>query len=366
MHTERYNRQIILNGFGETAQNKLARAKVLVVGAGGLGCPALQYLVAAGIGNIGIADEDVVELSNLHRQILFTMQDIGQAKAVVAAARLQEMNPEVKFQIHPKYICLENVIQILSGYDFVLDGSDNFKTRYLINDTCMMLKIPLIFAAVSGYEGQLAIFNVADSSGISTNYRDLFPIRPNAGEIPNCAENGTLGVLPGIIGTMAAAETIKLITGIGKPLINILLHYNVLTHQKYSVNISPGAGYLKITNEEDLKKMNNELVETNHKAFEEIDGEKLTVLQNQQNTIFIDVRERHEFPKLDTSIFTQVPMSEFEAFLQEDVSAQHIVLLCQHGIRSVAAAELLNEKYNGEKNMYSLKGGIVKWMKYFK
>lgn len=352
MEAGRYERQLILDGFGENAQSKLAKAKVLVIGAGGLGCPALQYLAAAGVGYLGLVDHDTIELSNLHRQILYTSADIGKQKASVAAGRLREMNPEIKIVCHATRIEKNNILQIFNAYDYVLDGSDNFGTRYLVNDACAQLKKPLIFVAVSGYEGQLAIFNVLDLNGTRTNYRDLFPIPPSPGEIPNCEENGVLGVLPGIIGSMAAAEAIKLITGIGKPLIGKLLHYNLLTNQQYEIKVLPGLGYTF----EDLAQ---------HTAtFTEIGIEALNLLRQQPSTLLIDVREVNEVPKLDPKVFTQVPMSSFDAYLQTEIQQNNIVLICQHGIRSVHAAEVLTEKYENTKNIYSLKGGIAKWHNY--
>ncbi|RZJ99252.1 MAG: HesA/MoeB/ThiF family protein, partial [Flavobacterium sp.] len=211
---ERYERQLILKGFGLEAQQKLSKAKVLVVGAGGLGCPALQYLTAAGVGMIGVVDHDTISLNNLHRQILYSNDEIGKLKSEVASTKLRDLNPEIIIHAFPFRLVKNNIIQLLSNYDFILDCTDNFVSRYLINDACILLRKPLVFAAISGYEGQIAIFNVADEAGNSTNYRDLFPIPPNPEEVPNCAESGVLGALSGIIGTMQAAEAIKLITGL--------------------------------------------------------------------------------------------------------------------------------------------------------
>lgn len=365
MEAERYNRQIILNGFGEAAQLKLSDARLLVIGAGGLGCPALQYLTAAGVGHIGIVDDDIIALSNLHRQILFSTADIGLLKVEIAAKRLQEMNPGIEIIPYPVRLEKSNALDILGGYDLILDGTDNFQSRYLINDACSLLDKPLIFAAVSGYEGQLAIFSIGDDGDQRANYRDLFPVPPEPGEIPNCAESGVLGVLPGILGTMAAAEIIKLITGIGKPLINKLIHYNLLTNEQYEMSISPAHDYKMPKTEFDFFNMEYEYSRSLAKGYIEIDAPQLTSLQREASTLIIDVRERHEVPVLDSRIFNKIPMSEFDAFLKTDVAAQNIVLICQHGIRSVAAAEALQEKYGCTKRIYSLKGGIVKWSDHF-
>ncbi|HSF45683.1 MAG TPA: HesA/MoeB/ThiF family protein, partial [Chitinophagaceae bacterium] len=226
----RYQRQIILKGFGVAAQDKLAAAKVLVIGAGGLGCPALQYLVAAGLGHIGIVDHDIVSESNLHRQVLFNMEDVGRAKVEVASEKLSALNPDIKLETWKVNFAHQQCVDLLSQFDIVLDGTDNFATRYLVNDACVLWKKPLVFGAVSQFEGQVAVFNVLRQDGSrSSNYRDLFPVPPKAGEILNCAEAGVLGVLPGIIGTMQAAEVIKLVTELGEPLIDKLLTYNALT-----------------------------------------------------------------------------------------------------------------------------------------
>ena len=365
MDTERYSRQLILPGFGLEAQNRLLEAKVLVVGAGGLGCPALQYLAAAGIGNIGIIDDDLVSLSNLHRQILYATTDVGRLKVDAAKEKLAGINPEVSISNYPVKIDRNNAIEIIKQYDFIFDGSDNFATRYLVNDACALLKKPLVFAAVSGYEGQIAIFNLADDEHRTTNYRDIFPVEPMAGEILNCAETGVLGVLPGIIGTMAAAEIIKLITGIGTPLINKLSQYNLLTCEHYNMSITPGNDYNLPKTEHEFLVSNINNPEAILPSYIEIDAEMLKSLQEQPSTLVVDVRERHEFPKITDANIFQAPMSNFVSLLESDLPQKNIVFLCQHGIRSVAAAEAFHEKYGAEKNIFSLKGGIVKWRNHF-
>jgi len=368
MDTERYNRQLILKGFGETAQQQLAEAKVLVIGVGGLGCPALQYLVAAGVGKIGLVDGDLVSLSNLHRQILFTTADVGKLKVEIARQRLQEINPQIEIETYPNFITQENALAIFSQYDAILDGTDNFESRYLINDACALIQKPLIFAAVSGFEGQLAIFNVTDQNGVQTNYRDLFPVQPSKGEIPNCAENGVLGVLPGIIGTMMATEAIKLITGIGKPLVNKILNYNLLNQEVYTITISPSPAqsYILPTNNDEFLKMNYDTnVQRNLRQVLEIDIDEFENLQKENATLIVDVRETYEVPVLNLVGYKQVPMSVFKNFLDQVIEEENIVLLCQHGIRSLAAAEELHEKYGDKKHIYSLKGGIIRWKNYF-
>ncbi|WP_316809527.1 HesA/MoeB/ThiF family protein [Pedobacter agri] len=368
MDRERYHRQLILDGFGTAAQEKLLDSSILVIGAGGLGCPALQYLTAAGIGRIGIADGDVVSMSNLHRQLLFATEDIGKLKVGVAAKRLAAINPEVSIQSYPFFVTPNNILDVMEAYDVVIDATDNFESRYLINDACVLLKKPLIFAAVSGYEGQLAIFNLADEKGIATNYRDLFPIPPAKGEIPNCSENGVIGVLPGIIGTMQAAEAIKIITGIGKPLINKILNYNLLEQSFYEIEVTPAPpnSYVLPKDKISFLKMNfgNQKADIK-KSVIEIDISELQDIQQKENTLLIDVREKYEVPQLNHGEFKQFPMSALQNLLNEDIAEDNIVLICQHGIRSLSAAEYLHEKYGNEKNIYSLKGGIARWKNFF-
>ena len=360
---ERYARQIILTGFGNDGQSKLSDARVLVIGAGGLGCPALQYLVAAGVGTIGIADADVVSLSNLHRQILYTVDDIGQYKVAIAAKKLARLNPTVNIITHQISVQNTNALNLIEQYDWILDGTDNFASRYLINDACVLLKKVLIFGAVSQFQGQVAIFNAADNLGVSTNYRDVFSIPPKAGEVLNCAEAGVLGVLPGIIGTMQAAELIKLITGIGKPLINKLLTYNVLNNDIYELDILPA---LLSKNTQPLSKA--QFLQMNYADFcnikepviTEIDVDKFKTISLNPSTIVIDVREIGELPLITSIKHRQIPMTIFKESMK-DISEQSIILFCQHGIRSIYAGEMLQEFFGGSKNLYSLKGGVSRW-----
>lgn len=192
---------------GESGQLKIKQARVLVIGAGGLGCPVLQYLAAVGVGNIGIVDFDKVELHNLHRQILYTENHVGQQKASSAKSILESLNPHIIIQTFEEKISETNAIEIIKNFDIIVDGTDNFTTRYIINDTCVVLKKPLIYGSILNFEGQLAVFNHKGSK----NLRDLFPTQPNSNDVPNCALNGVLGTFPGIIGTLMAQETLKLI-----------------------------------------------------------------------------------------------------------------------------------------------------------
>jgi len=203
----RYNRQMMLPEIGDSGQEKLKKAKVLVIGAGGLGCPVLQYIATAGIGTIGIVDFDTIELHNLHRQLLYTEKHVGQSKAVIAKLVLETLNPLITIIAIEEKLTLENATQIITDFDVIIDGSDNFATRYLVNDTCVLLGKSVVYGSILKFEGQIAVFNHNGSK----NLRDLFPEPPNPKDVPNCNSNGVLGSLPGMIGTMMAHETLKLI-----------------------------------------------------------------------------------------------------------------------------------------------------------
>jgi adenylyltransferase/sulfurtransferase len=232
----RYQRQITLQGFGIIAQEKLSKAKVMVIGAGGLGCPVLQYLVAAGVGQIGIVDHDIVTLSNLNRQVLFGQEDVGKYKVGIAVEKMQALNHLVTVTPFQQSCDQSFAMAHFPNYDIIIDATDNFGSRYLINDACVLLNKPLVFGAVSQFEGQVAVFNVS-KNGISVNYRDIFPTPPKNNEVMNCAEGGVLGILPGMIGVMQATETIKYIADIGELMANQLLTYNALTQEQYKIQL---------------------------------------------------------------------------------------------------------------------------------
>ncbi|RDI10471.1 HesA/MoeB/ThiF family protein [Flavobacterium sp. AG291] len=227
----RYNRQMMLSGIGEAGQEKIQQTKVLVIGAGGLGCPVLQYLAAAGIGTLGIVDFDIVELHNLHRQILYNDEQIGESKAVTAKKVLQKLNPGLNYNIYDRKLTGENAADLIRDFDMVIDGSDNFSTRYLVNDTCVLLNKPLVYGSILNFEGQMAVFNHKGSK----NLRDLFPSPPDPKDVPNCSLNGVIGTLPGILGSMMAHETIKLITDLSV-LHNEMIVYDTLQWKFIKVN----------------------------------------------------------------------------------------------------------------------------------
>ena len=363
---QRYQRQILLNEFGTAAQEKLFQAKVLVVGAGGLGCPALQYLSAAGVGTIGIVDFDMVELTNLQRQTLYSVEDIGKPKAQTAAEKLKIFNPDILFHVHNIKLDSENALEIIRGYDVVIDGTDNFATRYLVNDACVLLNKPLVYGAVLRFEGQVGVFYLADrNTNIKTNYRDLFPVPPDPATAPSCNEVGVLGVLPGIIGTMQATEAIKIITGIGKPLCNTIVSYNALTNLFYDFIISSAkeinSSFPK--NEEEFRKFDYEWFCGSQKLAEEITAAEFDKLRTQEKIEIIDVREVGELPNVDEFFSTQIPLSKFEEEINDISTKNRMVVFCQTGKRSLAAVKMLNEKFPGC-SAVSLKGGIEGWKKY--
>lgn len=362
---ERYQRQIILKEFGEQGQQKLLKAKVLVIGAGGLGCPLLQYLAAAGVGTIGIVDDDTVALNNLHRQVLYSVNDIGLLKAERAASVLQRLNPEINIIPFIQRLTVENALEIIQSFDIVIDGTDNFATRYMINDACVLLNKPLVYGAISQFEGQAAIFNYhKKNNDMPVNYRDIFPQPPKDDEILNCAEAGVLGVLPGIIGTMMANETIKLITGIGNPLINRLLVYNALNNQLYDLELIAREETRSLipANEILFKQMAYEWLCSSSPESFEIDGAAFDDLLENETIDVIDVREPDETPVINEFHHQKIPLNQIAGSMPE-VKADTVVVFCQSGKRSKQAAILLSGIFGSTKKIYSLKGGIENWKK---
>ena len=359
-HNARYARHYSLKDFGYEAQEKLTAARVLVIGAGGLGCPVLQYLAAAGVGIIGIADNDAVALSNLQRQVLYSTEDVGRAKAAVAALKLQQLNPEITLYSFKMQVTSQNALELMADYDIVVDCTDNFAARYLINDACVLLGKPLVFSAVYQYEGQVAIFNVQDSDGNTTNYRHLFATPPDPLEVADCNEAGVLGVLPGIIGLMQATEVIKVITGIGEALINRLLTFSLLTYDSFIIEIAAGdiANTSIPKDEKAFKVMDyNWLCGSAIHGIEDLEADAFLQKAGQPNTITIDVREPGEQPGTNIAN-VNMPLSALAVNLPE-IANQNIILFCQSGKRSLKAAQLLLEKYGSSKNISHLKGGII-------
>ena len=368
---ERYQRQIILPEFGEEAQQKLLKAKVLVIGAGGLGCPVLQYLTAAGIGTIGIVDDDVVALNNLHRQVLYSVNDIGLSKAERAAHILQQLNPDIKITPYNERLENQNALILLDEFDMIIDGTDNFSTRYMINDACVLMNKPLVYGAISQFEGQVSVFNFRQNENEeAVNYRDLFPNPPKEDEVLNCAEAGVLGVLPGIIGTMMANETIKLITGIGEPLTNQLLTYNALSNQVYQLTLSARKETRSLIPENEAAFLKMDYVwlcssQLSHSVTigSEIDADTFNTLIAKGNVDVIDVREPHEVPVANDFSNMKIPLAQLTANTAL-IRSDTIITFCQSGKRSLQAVKILSGIFGDKKKVYSLRGGIVEWKKH--
>ena len=356
-----YQRHLSLPKIGEKGQISLKEAKVLIVGAGGLGCPVLQYLTAAGVGKIGIVDQDSVEPSNLHRQVLYTHDDIGEAKVNVASQKLKRLNPYIEIVPHLVRLTAVNADSIFDGYDLVVDCTDNFASRYLINDACVLYGKVLIYGAIYQFEGQISVFNFNDGP----TYRCLFPEPPQSDVLPNCSEIGVLGVLPGIIGSFQAMETIKVITGIGDVLSGKVLLYDALKQNNRVIKIKPNKKNREIVElsdalyscSADSQLANSMIIEIEPKQFSEM-------LVKSENILVIDVREQWEREVSKISPSCHIPLGEFSSSdgpsLPDECSKEQTVMLyCKAGVRSRMACEVLKE--HGFKNLFNLSGGILKW-----
>lgn len=346
----RFDRQYILTGFGIDGQKKLRNASVLMVGAGGLGCPALLYLAAAGIGRIGVIDGDIVNVTNLNRQVLFGEKDLGKNKAEQAVRHFKDKYSDITWEIFPEFLTVQNAQELIADYDLVIDGTDNFPTRYLVNDACLLHGKPFVFGAIYQHEGQVSVFNFGENT---CNYRDVHPEMPGPNEIPNCAETGVLGVLPGIIGNLMALEAIKVLSGYGEPLKNRMLYFNSLTSQTYEVELTPK----KSTSAPDSWA---ELENTDYQqacgAVKEMTWKEAMGKMN-QNVAFVDVRELDELPPLVCTGLMKIPMSVLDSELDKLEDAEQILIFCQSGMRSQKAAQILSETYP-DKAIFSIKGGI--------
>lgn len=330
---KRYDRQIILPELGIDGQQKLLNANILVIGAGGLGCPLLLYLVGAGIGHIGIVDHDVVDETNLHRQVLYQMADIGKHKADVAVARLQLFNPDVRLTAYPFRLTAKNAKELIGQYDLVIDGSDNFPTRYLVNDTCVLLNKTLVFGSIFQFEGQVSVFNFKGGP----DYRSIYPEPPLPDEVPNCGESGVIGTLPGIIGSIMANETIKVICGFGEVLSGQLLIFNALNNETQRFNF----GKANSNNEDPIKNAAPENIK-------EINIQDLEQWQNDQiNYQLVDLREPYEFEEYNIG-GVNIPLYSLNDHLDELSTTQRIVCCCTSGKRSKIAIHLLKGRCDGE------------------
>ncbi|MDB4919206.1 HesA/MoeB/ThiF family protein [Mucilaginibacter sp.] len=342
----RYSCQIALPGFNEQTQNLLQNSRVLVVGAGGLGCPAAQYLAAEGIGTLGIADFDTISDLNLHRQILYTPADHGQKKVVVACDRLQKQNPGIKLVPHDVRITSQNVMELISGYDIIVDGTDNFETRYLLNDAAVIKGIPLVYGAIYQFEGQVAVWNVIDDYGKrSPNYRDLFP-KVDASQIPNCTEGGVIPTIAGIIGCIQANEVIKYITQIGELLAGKILVFDAQTLQSRIIKISD-ATHTNIT----------KLIETVSSPTISAVDLKIEIAQNLIQLVDVRTEEEREAFNIGGE---HIPIADLVAHIESIAKNTKTVFYCASGKRSAEAVKIVKSKFHNA-NVFSLEGGLREW-----
>lgn len=345
---DRYNRQVILPEIGEAGQDKLRNASVLVIGAGGLGCPCMQYLAGAGIGQIGIVDHDVVDESNLHRQILYSMDQIGQNKAQVAKENLLSLNPNINITALPDKLRSRNAAELFQDYDLIIDGSDNFKTKYLINDAALIAGKPFVYGSVLGFQGQVAVFN---DSPQAPCYRCLFSHAPRE-NMPNCAEAGVLGAVAGIIGTMQALEAIKIIVDTPdlRPLSGQILIYDAKKMVQRTMTL------LKDVCCPVCSKPKEDIILERDIQIVSVDEAK-----NRDNVKFLDVREPDEYAAGHIKGAVNLPLSAIMAGKRPDFATdENVVVNCKSGVRCKQAIEIL--KAEGYENLASLDGGYLAWI----
>jgi adenylyltransferase/sulfurtransferase len=360
----RYSRHLIMPEVGMDGQLKLKAAKVLCIGTGGLGAPLGLYLAAAGVGRIGLVDFDSVDLTNLQRQILFDTTDVGRPKIEAAAARLHGMNPEIQIDTLETRLTSENALDILKDYDVVVDGTDNFPTRYLVNDACVLLGKPNVYGSIFRFEGQVSIFGAPGGPC----YRCLYPEPPPPGLVPSCAEGGVLGVLPGIVGAIQAAETLKLIIGKGDPLIGRLLLFDALAMRFRELKLRknpecPVCGahptVTKLIDYAEFCGIRGEEAPAPQTNVPEISPRDLkTRLDHGDDLFILDVREPHEYQICNLGGHL-IPLGDLSRRVNELDSSREIVAHCRSGKRSAEAVEFLRKA--GFRKVLNLKGGILAW-----
>ena len=360
----RYSRHLTLPEVGLDGQKKLKAARVLVIGTGGLGSPLALYLAAAGVGTLGLVDFDTVDASNLQRQIIHGTRDIGRSKCQSAADRIRDVNPEVNVVLHEDRFTSKNAAAIVRDYDIVVDGTDNFPTRYLVNDVCVLLNKPNVYGSIFRFDGQATVFHPA----VGPSYRCLYPEPPPPGEVPSCAEGGVLGVLPGVVGCIQATETIKLILGVGEPLIGRLLHFDALnmTFKTYKIRRDPkwpvGAPHPTVTGLIDYEQFCGVRggAAAAAPAGGEITPEQLKKRVDAGEDVYVlDVRNPNEFQicRIPGTVF--LPLPELPARFAEVPKDREVVVHCKSGMRSAKAIEFL--KSQGYTKLLNLTGGILGW-----
>ena len=342
----RYSRQIVLQEIGEAGQLKLQNARVLVIGAGGLGCPVLQNLAAAGVGTIGIVDGDVVDETNLHRQLLYTLKDCGKSKVEVAKKVILELNPEIKVNVYRDFFGTQNAFEIVSDYQIIVDCTDTLAIRYLINDVAVVKKIPVVYASIYKFQGQVSVFNYKNGP----SYRCLFPEQEGLNTVPSCVESGVLGVLPNTLGTLQATEVLKIILEIGTVLSGKLLIYDALHFQTQTIDFA--------RNPKAIEKgfINGSQLLNRKKTNESLSPEAFLEKCQQLEIIVIDFRELDEKPEFKGTNVIQIPLSRLEEYSKKLDKNQEIVLFCQTGQRSQTALNYL--KKSGFVGVFHLGRGI--------
>ena len=359
----RYGRHLSLPGVGVDGQRRLKAARVLIVGAGGLGSPTALYLAAAGVGTLGLVDGDAVDITNLQRQILHGTRDVGRPKLDSARDRLQDLNPHVRVEAHTEWLTSANALDIVRAYDIVIDGTDNFATRYLVNDACVLLGKPNVHGSVFRFDGQASVFATADGPC----YRCLFPVPPPPGMVQNCAEGGVLGVLPGMIGTIQAVETLKLILGLGETLAGRLMMIDALTMQVRTVHIDrdpacPACGTRTITQLIDYDQFCGTpamSAMTAHPVVEITPEELAARLSRRDDFELIDVREPHETAVDGIAGARLIPLGTIPTAFPTLDRTRAIVVYCRSGKRSADAVRQLQAA--GFDRVTSLAGGMLRW-----
>lgn len=359
----RYGRHLVLNEVGVDGQNKLKSARVLLVGAGGLGSPAALYLAAAGIGTLGLVDFDAVDITNLQRQVLHGTSDVGRLKLDSASDRIREINPHVHVERYDTALTSANALEIAGDYDVIVDGTDNFPARYLVNDTCVLLGKPNAFGSVLRFEGQASVFATRDGPC----YRCLFREPPPHGLVPSCAEAGVLGVLPGLIGTIQSTEAIKLVLGVGEPLIGRLLLVDALSMQFRTIQVRrdpecPACGTREIRELVDYEAFCAVTsADDSERGIQDISpAELVRRLSRGDDVQLIDVREQWEWQIARIPGARLIPLSDLEAQVPTIDRNRDAVLYCKVGTRSMHAAEYLKEQ--GFSRVSNLSGGILRWI----
>jgi molybdopterin/thiamine biosynthesis adenylyltransferase/rhodanese-related sulfurtransferase len=361
---QRYSRHLIMPEVGMDGQLRLKAAKVLCIGTGGLGAPLGQYLAAAGVGRIGLVDFDKVDLTNLQRQILFSTEDVGRPKIEAAAERLRGLNPDIQIATFETMLTSANALDILNDYDVIVDGTDNFATRYLVNDACVLLGKPNVYGSIFRFEGQASVFGYPGGPC----YRCLYPEPPPPGLVPSCAEGGVLGVLPGIVGSIQAAETLKLIIGKGEPLVGRLLLFDALSMRFRELKLRknpecPVCGahptVTKLIDYAEFCGVRGEEAPTPVSTVPEITPRELKARLDRGDDLFIlDVREPHEYQICNIGGYL-IPLGDLSRRVSELDSSREIVAHCRSGKRSAEASEFLRQA--GFRKVLNLKGGILAW-----